>query len=180
MAWSSCCSNFAKVKDLAKLLVNLIEGLPVNTDFSVVQFSSDARVVSGLSSAAQTSSTIDYMTYTGGLDNHGSAIQSCQQTLSSSPNDKRIIMLITDGQTGMPPDSSDESAELAANSAEGDGSVVVPVLVSPDPPDTNENAIPLMERISSDGRLFDFTEYTTGVSSALVLREELLDHLSCL
>jgi len=175
--WNSCCNNFANVKELATVIVNLLGDLPVDISFSVVQFASDARVVSGLSSAGQTLSTIGQLTYSGGLDNHASAIDMCQQTLSSSSNEKRIIMLLTDGETGVSEYVPEGAAESAATSAKSEGTFIIPVLVSPDAPDTNEGAIPLLSRLSSSGEVFDFTDY--DMAGVLQLQEELLDHVSC-
>mmetsp|Transcript_27648 Transcript_27648/g.50360 ORF Transcript_27648/g.50360 Transcript_27648/m.50360 type:complete len:249 (+) Transcript_27648:2626-3372(+) len=177
VSWRSCCSNFAYVKELATLIVNLLGDLPVDKSFSVVQFASDARVVSGLSSTAQTLSTIGQLTYSGGLDNHADAIQKCEQSLSSSFNEKKMIMLITDGETGVPAYVPEGATESAATSAKNKGTFIFPVLVSPDAPDTNEGAIPLLSRISSSGKVFDFTD--NNVSSDLQAHEDLLNHVLC-
>mmetsp|Transcript_2812 Transcript_2812/g.4363 ORF Transcript_2812/g.4363 Transcript_2812/m.4363 type:complete len:214 (+) Transcript_2812:1049-1690(+) len=177
VSWRSCCSNFAYVKELATLIVNSLGDLPVDKSFSVVQFASDARVVSGLSSTAQTLSTIRQLTYSGGLDNHADAIQTCEQSLSSSFNEKKMIMLITDGETGVPASVPEGATESAATSAKNKGTIIFPVLVPPDAPDTNEGSIPLLSRISSSGKVFDFTD--DDVSSDLQSQEELLNHVLC-
>lgn len=175
--WNSCCSNFANVKELATSIVRLLGNLPVDKYFSVVQFASDARLVSGLSSTGQTLSTISQLSYTGGLDNHASGIQKCQQTLSPSTSEKRIIMLVTDGETGTPDYVPAGAIESAATSAKNEGTFIFTVLVPPDAPDTNEGAIPIFSRISSNGEVFDFTD--RDMSSVLQVQEGLLNHVSC-
>mmetsp|Transcript_665 Transcript_665/g.1385 ORF Transcript_665/g.1385 Transcript_665/m.1385 type:complete len:231 (+) Transcript_665:1615-2307(+) len=175
--WNSCCSNFANVKELATSIVRLLGNLPVDKYFSVVQFASDARLVSGLSSTGQTLSTISQLSYSGGLDNHASAIHKCQQTLSPSTNEKRIIMLFTDGETGTPDYVPTGAIESAASSAKNEGTLIFTVLVPPDAPDTNEGAIPIFSRISSNGEVFDFTD--RDMSSVLQVQERLLNHVSC-
>mmetsp|Transcript_41798 Transcript_41798/g.87737 ORF Transcript_41798/g.87737 Transcript_41798/m.87737 type:complete len:676 (+) Transcript_41798:110-2137(+) len=178
VSYSSCCNNFATVKALTSVIVNWLGDLPAGKSFSVVEFASDARVVSGLSSTAQTLATIGQLTFSGGLDNHASAIQMCQQTLSSSSLEKRVIVLITDGETGVPDHVAEGATEAAAYFAKADGIFIIPVLVSPDPPDTNEGATTLLSRISSDGQVFDFTD--NNMSSARQVQEQLLNHVSCL
>lgn len=163
--WNSCCSTFADAKELAKSIVNLLGGLPVEKSFSVVQFASDARVVSGLSSTPQTLSTISQLTYSGGLDNHASAIQMCQQTLSSSSYKKKIILLLTDGETGTPDYVPEGSAESGATSVKNEGTYIYPIFISPDPPDIRENTIFMLSRISSIGKVFDFTDGSTSSAS---------------
>merc|ERR1739841_61764 len=80
----TCCNNFAKVKEFSGIMVNLLGDFPADKSFSVVQFSTSAQIVSGLSSVEQTSQVINQFDYTGGLTNHASAIQKCQQTLAAS------------------------------------------------------------------------------------------------
>jgi len=177
VSWGSCCDNFADIKRLTLLFVILLGNLPEDKDFSVVEFASDARVVSGLSSTGKAVSAVTRLSYSGGPDNHASAIEMCQQTLSLSSNRKRIIVLVTDGETGMPNNVPEGAAESAATSAKNEGTFIIPVLVSPDAPDTNEGAIPLMSRISSDGEVYDFTDY--GVSSIAEVQERLIDQILC-
>lgn len=159
MVWSSCCSNFANVKQLASVIVNSLGDLPGDKSFSIVEFASDGRVLSGLSSASQTLSTIGQMTYTGGLDDHPIGIRLCQQTLSLSPVANRIIVMITDGETGRPDGVTESSTAAAAAAAKYDGTHIISVQIPPDAPDTNENAGTFLSSISSDGEVLDIMDY---------------------
>lgn len=176
--WSSCCANFADVKELAASIVTSLGSVPADTSFAVVEFASDARVVSRSSPASLTASTIGRLTFSGGLDNHASAIQMCQQTLSSSSHERRIILLVTDGETGRPEYVPEGSTESAAAAARNEGTYIFPVLVPPDPPDANAFAVPRFRRISSSGEVFDFTNDGNAQSVSKV-REEVLRHVSC-
>jgi len=86
-------------------------------------------------------------------------------------------MLFTDGETGTPDYVPTGAIESAASSAKNEGTLIFTVLVPPDAPDTNEGAIPIFSRISSNGEVFDFTD--RDMSSVLQVQERLLNHVSC-
>mmetsp|Transcript_41802 Transcript_41802/g.87753 ORF Transcript_41802/g.87753 Transcript_41802/m.87753 type:complete len:1083 (+) Transcript_41802:251-3499(+) len=177
VSWGSCCQNFADMKELAMVLAMVFGNLPGDNDFSVVQFASYARIVTELSSTGTAVVAIGSLTYTGGLDNHASGIEMCQQTLLSSSKSKKIILLVTDGEAGRPYDIPKGAAESAAESAKNDGVIIVPVLVSPDPPDTDENAITFLSQLSNDGEVFDFTG--RGALSIGQVNDRLIGQISC-
>lgn len=178
MAWSSCCSNFAKVKELITVIVNSLGDLPAEKSFSVVQFASDSRLVSGLSSTAQTLSTVGQLVYSGGHGDHSSAINTCRQSLSSSlfSDRKNFIVLITDGKTSLPESVPDNAADLAAESAKNEGTFIIPVVIPPDAPDISQG-IPFLVGISSGGEIFDVRDY--DVSKIQQLQERLVGQVSC-
>ena len=169
----SCCENFAKVKEFASIMVNLLGNFPSEKSFSIVQFATDARLVATLSSADDTVSTIDGLAYTGGMTNHESAIRTCQQTLPSFDDDrKNFIMLITDGLSSVPEYDPEGAAEAAATEAKYGGSFIIPVFISPD---NDLSALEFMSRLSSDGIVFDVTDFDTLSS----LQDRLIDQVSC-
>lgn len=168
----TCCNNFAKVQDFSSLIVNVLGDFPAKKSFSVVQFATDARLVSGLKSAEQTISKLEQLDYTGGLTNHGAAIRACQRTLpSSSGFRKNFIMLITDGVSSEPNDP-EGYAEAAATAAKFDGTFIIPVFISPN---NDWSALSFMMRLSSDGKVFDVTDFDSLNS----LQDRLVDQVSC-
>mmetsp|Transcript_34845 Transcript_34845/g.61255 ORF Transcript_34845/g.61255 Transcript_34845/m.61255 type:complete len:972 (+) Transcript_34845:76-2991(+) len=168
----TCCNNFANVKEFSSLMVNLLGDFPAEKSFSVVQFATNARLVSGLSSTAQTLPVIGKLDYTGGLTNHASAIQMCQQTLSTFGSRKNFIMLITDGVSSEPEFDPEGAAETAAVSAKNDGTFIIPVFISPR---NDWSALAFMRRLSSDGKVFDVTDFDSLNS----LQDRLVDQVSC-
>ena len=168
----TCCSNFAKVKEFASVMVNLLGNFPAEKSFSIVQFATDARLVRTLSSADDTALTIDGLEYTGGMTNHESAIQTCQQTLPSLDDRKKFIMLITDGLSSVPEFDPEGAAEAAATEAKSGGSFIIPVFISPD---NDLSALEFMSRLSSDGIVFDVTDFDTLSS----LQDRLIEQVSC-
>ncbi|KAL3826917.1 hypothetical protein ACHAXA_005997 [Cyclostephanos tholiformis] len=168
----TCCTNFGKVKEFSSIMVNLLGNFPADKSFSVVQFATNAQLVRTLSSADDTISTIDRLEYTGGMTNHESAIQTCQQSLPSYDDRKNFIMLITDGLSSVPEFDPEGAAEAAATSAKSDGSFIIPVFISPD---NDLSALEFMSRLSSDGIVFDVTDFDTLSS----LHDRLIDQVSC-
>jgi len=169
----TCCANFAKVKEFASIMVNLLSNFPSEKSFSIVQFATDAQLVRTLSSADDTVLTIDGLAYTGGMTNHESAIRTCQQTLPSFDDDrKNFIMLITDGLSSVPEYDPEGAAEAAATEAKYGGSFIIPVFISPD---NDLSALEFMSRLSSDGIVFDVTDFDTLSS----LQDRLIDQVSC-
>lgn len=168
----TCCTNFAKVKEFSSIMVNSLGNFPAEKLFSVVQFATDAQLVRALSSADDTVLTIDGLEYTGGMTNHESAIQTCQQTLPPFDDRKNFIMLITDGLSSVPEFDPESAAEAAATNAKSDGSFIIPVFISPD---NDLSALEFMSRLSSDGIVFDVTNFDTLTS----LQDRLIDQVSC-
>jgi len=169
----TCCNNVANIKDFSSLMVDLLGDFPAEKSFSVVQFATEARLVNGLSSTAQTIQVIDKkLDYTGGSTNHASAIQMCQRNLQSFRNMKNFIILITDGVSTEPERDPEDAAEAAATSAKNDGIFIIPVLISPR---NDKNALAFMGRLSSDGKVFDVTDF----DSLDNLQNGLVDQVSC-
>lgn len=168
----TCCANFAIIKDFSSLIVNSLADIPVKKSFSVVQFATNAQLVSGLSSEAQTLSVIDKLDYAGGLTNHAAAIQECQETFSATGNRKNFIMLITDGVSSEPNVDPEGAAETAARLVKNDETFITPVFISPE---NDWSALSFMKRLSSDGRVFDVTDF----GSLNSLQQTLVDQVSC-
>lgn len=171
----TCCSNFASVKEFSMLMVNLLGDFPAEKSFSVVQFATSASLVSNLSSAEQTQPILGRLDYTGGLTNHAAAIQMCQRTLVpsfGSERKKNFIMLITDGVPSEPIFDPEGAAELTATRAKSDGTIIIPVFISPF---NDWTARAFMRRLSSDGKVFDVTDFDSLNS----LQERLVEQVSC-
>lgn len=168
----TCCANFAIVKDFSSLIVNSLGDIPVEKSFSVVQFATNAQLVRGLSSGAQTLSVIDRLDYTGGLTNHAAAIEKCQETFLATGNRKNFIMLITDGVPSEPDVNPEGAAETAARLVKNDETFITPVFISPK---NDWSALSFMKRLSSDGRVFDVTDF----GSLNSLQQTLVDQVSC-
>lgn len=180
--WDSCCSNFVNAKEFSAAIVNSLGRLPEEKAFSVIGFSGDAQLASGLTSTAQTVSVINSLAYAGGQGNHAGAIELCQSTLSSSPISKRAIVLITDGQQGVPNYLLEGTAELAATNAKNAGTLIIPILIPPDAPDTNDSSIPFIHDISSDGQYFNVPSYDrSSIISSVIsqVQERLAEHSWC-
>ena len=128
----TCCSNFGDVVDFSKEMVTSFGELSVDHSFSIVQFSTDAQVVSELADADQTLKVIDSLKYSGGTTNQGDALRLCQQTLASSSQQDRqnFIVMITDGEPTAPVLAPKFEAEAAAIEAKDAGTFIIPVLIS--------------------------------------------------
>jgi len=169
----TCCENFGIVKEFSSLMVNSLGDFPAEKSFSVVQFATNAQLAGGLASAEQALTVIDRLDYTGGLTNHASAIQMCQGMLPSSGDRKNFIMLITDGISSEPFLDPEGEAENAATSAKSDGTFIIPIFISPYANDWS--ALAFMSRLSSDGKVFDVTDF----ESLDGLQDRLVDQVSC-
>ena len=140
---------------LASSLVAKLGELPTDQDFSVVSFGTDVQVASTSESAKQAVKTLNKVRYSGGKTNMVGAINSCQNALLASPeNRKNIIMLITDGAPSVPTKDAPLITELAATDVKNQGTFIVPILIE----DPANQFIPevafLKNRISSDGKVF--------------------------
>mmetsp|Transcript_30575 Transcript_30575/g.66107 ORF Transcript_30575/g.66107 Transcript_30575/m.66107 type:complete len:919 (-) Transcript_30575:141-2897(-) len=168
----TCCNNFANVKEFSSLMVDLLGDFPADKSFSLVQFATDAQLVSGLSSPAHTLPIIDRLDYTGGLTNHAAAIQKCQGVLPTWDGRKNFIMLVTDGVSSEPGFDPEGAAEAAASSAKRDGAFIIPIFISPR---NDLSALAFMRRLSSDGKVFDVTDF----GSLDRLQDSLVNQVSC-
>jgi len=168
----TCCSNFANIKEFSALIVTSLGESSANTSFSVVQFATNAQLVSGLASADQTVPVFGRLDYTGGLTNHASAIQTCQQSFPSEGSMKNYILLITDGVSSQPDVDPEGSAEAAAATAKSRGTSIVPLFISKN---NNLSALSFMRRLSSDGKVFDVADFASLNS----LQDGLVDQVSC-
>lgn len=184
----TCCNNFANVKDFSALVIDSLGDIPVEKSFSVVQFATSAQLLSGRSSAAQTLAIIDELDYTGGLTNHAAAIAKCRDGLASppgpagvpgasalpwAPRDRRdVLVLVTDGVPSEPAADPEGAAAAAARRAKEDGIVVVPVFIAPD---NDRSALAFMRGLSSDGTVFDVTDF----GSLNNVLDKLVNQVSC-
>ena len=195
----TCCANFAAVKDFATLLVDALGGDVVSaaasqaeTSFSVVEFATDARLVSARFPAGRTRAVIDGLDYAGGLTNHAAALARCRDGLLAAPgaaasaalpwddprggssdrNRRDVLVLVTDGAPTVPEADPEGAAAAAARHAEEDGIAIVPVFIAPD---NDAAARAFMRRLSSDGTVFDATDFG-GLNA---LRDRLVTQVSC-
>lgn len=168
----TCCHNFADVKDFASTFVTLLGGFPAEKAFSVVQFATGAQLISGPAAAGRAASAIEGLDYSGGLTNHAEAIRLCQRTFPRASGRKDFIVLVTDGESSEPGFDPEGAAEAAATAAKADGTFIVPVFISPY---NDWSALSFMRRLSSDGRVFDVTDFDSLGS----LQEKLIEQVSC-
>ena len=174
----TCCGNFDNVKQFSSLIVGALADFDAEKSFSVVQFATNAQLVSSLSSGVQTMSVINQLDYTGGLTNHQAAIQACQGSLQSFDSRKNFILLVTDGVPTVGSVAADVAAaegaaEAAATSAKSAGTHIIPVFISPNGNDVS--ALNYMRRLSSDGKVFDVFDFASLNS----LQDRLIDEVSC-
>ncbi|KAL9182296.1 hypothetical protein ACHAXT_012948 [Thalassiosira profunda] len=171
----TCCDNFGRVKDFSTLMVRLLGGFEGDKDFSVVQFATRAQLFQSLSSEEETVQTLGRLDYTGGMTNHGAAINLCQQTFPTDTSTSRqnFILLVTDGVSSEPSIDPEIYAEQEANEAKRSETKIIPVFISPTGNDWT--ALAFMRQLSSTGRVFDVTDF----GSLNTLQEELADEVSC-
>lgn len=187
----TCCTNFANVKDFSSLVVDALGELPGENSFSVVQFATNAQLVSGRSTAARARAVLDGLDYTGGLTNHAAAIGRCRGSLAASPSGplssddgasvlpwapaaarRDVLVLVTDGVPSEPAADPEGAAAAAARAARDDGIVIVPVFIAPD---NDGSALSFMRGLSSDGEVFDVTDFASLDS----VRDRLVQQVSC-
>jgi hypothetical protein len=65
---SSCCNNFVNVTDFAEGMISSLSLLESNQTYSVVQFATNASLVSSLTSPNRALDALDEMVYTGGCE----------------------------------------------------------------------------------------------------------------
>lgn len=172
---SVCCNNFVNILNFSKDLIALLGELPTEQDFSVVQFGTDVTIASTLESWRQVTKTINQLRYGGGKTNLVGAINSCQETLASSPPDRKNLMLvITDGAPSAPAANPAGVAAIAATNAKNQGTFIIPVFIE-DPNNQNSpQSMYLKNSISSDGKVFvaDFDGLTS-------LQESIFEQVTC-
>jgi hypothetical protein len=169
-----CCSNYKDVTTFSKLMIFALSQFEAEKSFSVVQFSTYAQLVGNLATADETLTVLDNMHYTGGSTDHAAAISRCQESFaaSSDPSRDNFIMIITDGL----PSTDDLYPEIEAleeaEAAKSQGTIIIPIFISK----FNElNALNFMSLLSSDGDVFDVTEF----GSLDTLKESLVEKVSC-
>jgi len=169
----TCCNDFNTIKIFSQLIIEALAEFPAEKDFSIVQFATDASIVSLPQPANDALSTVNNLIYTGGITNHAAAISSCQQSLSSSqnPGRKNFMMLITDGEPTAP-ENAEAAANLAATQAKSDGILIIPIFISKMYDDV---ALSFMRGLSSDNKVFDVTDF----DGLLNLQEALVNQVSC-
>ncbi|KAL7522406.1 hypothetical protein ACHAWX_007092 [Stephanocyclus meneghinianus] len=171
---STCCNNYADIIEFSKLMVFALEQFEAEKSFSLVQFATNAQLISNLATANVTLDVLDNVRYTGGSTEFGEPIRLCQQSFASSsdPNRKNFIMLITDG---LPATTSPDPVIVAqeeADNAKSNGTIIIPVFIS----EYNDAyALAFMSSLSSDGEVFD----VTGFASLDTLKDSLIEQVSC-
>jgi Mg-chelatase subunit ChlD len=153
---STCCGNFATVRDFSSSIVTSLEVIASGTKFSVVQFANNAKIACELSPADQTLSALSELVYSGGTTNHESAIQSCQVTFADE-DENNIILLITDGVSTSPSINPQERAEEAAASAKEKGTTIIPIFISTNSEDSSD--LDFMSRLSSTGEVVEVSGF---------------------
>ena len=110
-----CCPNFENVRNFAVDVVNSLDEIQREKSFSLVEFSTDARVRRTLTNAGNVrdylNNDIDYM---GGYTNTAEAIEKCQHTFGNSDR-QNVILLVTDGVPTRPSGDPFQAAINAAN-----------------------------------------------------------------
>ena len=169
-----CCNNFRDVVEFSSLMVNTLGLLPSHHFFSIVQFATNATLVSGLTSSTSVLDSLEGLVFTGGRTNHADAISLCHDTFPSINGTKNIVLFITDGDPSEPIGSGSPklAAEQAANEAKQAGTFILPVLIAPK--DMNES-LSYLRGISSDGSVFNVTDFNDLAN----LQESLLVQVSC-
>ncbi len=173
---STCCNNFLYVIEFTKDMIGTFGSFVAARSFSIVPFATDAELVSDLSTANEALASLDTLTYTGGSTNHATAINTCRKSLESSTevDRKNFLLLITDGSPSSPvfsPDAeaiAEAEAEAAAEKAKSEGIYIIPLMIK-------QEVSPYLQRLSSDGIVFDASDFDDLPS----LRETLLAQVEC-
>ena len=172
------CNNFDKMTEFSVNLINKMEeDLDADKSFSVVRFSSDAELVSSLTSAENTVQVIEGLGFTGGATNTAEAIETCQSSFASSSFDrKNFILMITDGlpNCGWTCNSTEKDAEEEASAAKEAGTTIIPIFIDK-LKDIEKEGQKFMEKISSDGEVLDVTDF----ESLNTLQDGLIDEFTC-
>lgn len=167
----TCCKNFYDLIEFTKSMISALAMISVESSFSIVPFATNATLVSDLASAVEALDSLDALTFTGGRTNHAAAIDSCRTSLQSSPEGekrKNYLLLITDGSASEPEGVPGLVAEAAAMEAKSEGIIIIPVMIK-------QWLYVYLERISSDGTVFDASDFDVLDS----LQDKLLAQISC-
>lgn len=169
-----CCNNFRDMVEFAKSMITSLAALQSNQSYSVVQFATNATLVSLLTSSIETLEVMDKMAYSGGLTNHAAAISACQETLAQSPTGdrKNLLLLITDGDPSLPELAAKEAASQAAAEAKEAGTLIISVMISSL---FKPATLDYMREISSHGAVFN----VSGFQDLASLQQSLLEEVSC-
>ncbi len=148
--------------------------LPTEKSFAIVQFGDWAVLANGLASYEDTYNSLNWLDYSGGATNHADAISLCQETLASSPYSDRenFIIMITDGVSTLPMGDPSGSALAAADDAKSDGTILIPVFISPT---YDGDKIGFMSDLSSQGEVFDVSDF----ESLSTIEGMLVNQVSC-
>ena len=165
----TCCNNFNDLIEFTKSMISALAMISVESSFSIVPFATNAELVSDLASADEALDSLDALAFTGGRTNHAAAIDSCRTSLQSSPEGdrKNFLLLITDGSASEPEGVPGLVAEAAATEAKSKGIFIIPVMIK-------QWLYVYLERISSDGTVFDASDFDVLDS----LHEKLLARVS--
>ena len=171
---SVCCNNFSNMLEFSQSLVQSLGDLPTKQDFSVVHFGTDVAVADTLENANQARKTIKALKYSGGMTNLAGAIDACQSTLNSSPDDRKNLMLIlTDGLPSIPEDDPGNAAIDAATNAMDKGTFIIPILLEASSQNSPEADF-LRDAISSDRNLF-----LADFDSLIGLKDTVFEQVTC-
>lgn len=156
-------------------MVSNLGSIQAEQSYSLVGFGNTATFASlynDNNSPGETNVALDQLTYSGGRTNHADAINVCRDSLASSTNNgKNLILLITDGDPSMPLGSPQVDAEQAAAGAKSDGIFIIPVMILP----RFLYQETYLQGISSDGSVFSVSDFDVLDG----LHESLLAQVSC-
>jgi len=95
---NNCPSFNAITKDFTKTLIQGLDAVSDNSEFSIVTFGRHATVDAALSPANVALDTVDELVYSGGWTNTQAAIMKCREQLDDAPAENlKVLVLITDG-----------------------------------------------------------------------------------
>lgn len=167
-----CCDNFADMLQFSTFIVGELDQFPGEKSFSFVEFATEAKLVQKLTDTEDALDTIGGIHYSGGGTNHAEAIETCHKSMAKMNDRQNFIMLVTDGESTVPPNNAAGAAEDAADDAKADGSLIIPVFISTN---NDKDALKFMERISSDGTV----GYVTDFDALSTLQEGLIYQVLC-
>ncbi|KAL3798986.1 hypothetical protein HJC23_005125 [Cyclotella cryptica] len=170
----TCCNNYADIIEFSKLMVLALDQFDAEKSFSVVQFATNAQLISNLATANDALDVLDNVRYTGGSTDFSDPIRLCQQSFESSsdPGRRNFIMLITDGLPATTTPDPVLVAQEEADIAKNNGTFIIPIFIS----EYNDPyALAFMSALSSDGQVFD----VTGFASLDTLKDRLIEQVSC-
>jgi len=168
----TCCGNFNAVKSFT---IELVKALAAKSfggaQFSLVQFSTTATRISGVSSSSVVIPLLNGLTYTGGWKNHAEALERCQETFDAPresyiPGVRDVIILVTDGVATWPEANPFGEAQSSAALVKNEGTYIRPVFIG----GQNQGDLNYMSALSSDEEVSEgnsFEELPTLVQNLL-------------